>query len=496
MKAHRHLLAALAASAFATAGLVLVQPAEAAPESGCMRGKDTVQKLMACVRLREVLEHQKAFQAIADANGGTRAAGTTGYDESLAYIEERMEDAGYEVSRQPFQFFAYKELGPSALQQISPNPATYVEDVDFAPTSQSEPGDITANVTPVDLALAQPGTSTSGCQALDWTGFPAGTIALIQRGGCTFEIKGENAAAAGAVGILFFNQGDTADPSRQGIPAVTLGNGYTGGIPALNLTYPLGVQLANTPNLRMRLFANVERVESTTNNLIAESPGGDADNVVMAGAHLDSVPEGPGINDNGSGSNALLEVAEQMAGVDTENKVRFAWWSAEEASLVGSNYYVSQLSAAELADLEMYLNFDMVASPNYGLFRYDGDGSSFELEGPDGSDDIEALFEQFYERRGVPSEASPFNGRSDYQAFILNGVPAGGLFTGAEGIKTEAQEAKWGGTAGIAYDPCYHQACDTIDNLSHEALSINSDAIAYVLFLYATGAEVLTTGED
>ena len=213
-----------------------------------MSGKDTVQKLMACVRLRGVLEHEKAFQAIADANDGTRASGTAGYDESLAYVEERMEEAGYEVSRQAFQFFAYKEVGPSALQQISPNPATYVEDIDFAPTSQSERGDITATVTPVDLSLAQPSASSSGCQTGDWTGFPAGNIALVQRGGCTFEIKGENAAAAGAVGILFFNQGDNpADPTRMGIPAVTLGNGYTGGIPALNLTYALGVQLAGIP---------------------------------------------------------------------------------------------------------------------------------------------------------------------------------------------------------------------------------------------------------
>ena len=143
------------------------------------------------------------------------------------------------------------------------------------------------------------------------------------------------------------------------------------------------------------------------------------------------------------------------------------------------------------ADIEMYLNFDMVASPNYGLFIYDGDGSGFGLVGPDGSDEIEALFERYYAERDIPSEPTAFSGRSDYQAFILNGVPSGGLFTGAEGIKTAAQVDKWGGTAGIAYDPCYHAACDTIDNLSHEALDINADAIAYVVYLYSTGSEVI-----
>ena len=117
--------------------------------------------------------------------------------------------------------------------------------------------------------------------------------------------------------------------------------------------------------------------------------------------------------------------------------MRFAWWGAEEDGLVGSTFYVNHLDATtSCANIEMYLNFDMVASPNYGLFIYDGDGSGFGLVGPDGSDDIEALFERYYAERGIPSEPTAFSGRSDYQAFINNGIPAGGLFTGAEGIKT------------------------------------------------------------
>jgi Zn-dependent M28 family amino/carboxypeptidase len=349
-------------------------------------------------------------------------------------------------------------------------------------------------VTAVDLQLGLGNASTSGCEAADFATFPRGNIALIQRGTCTFEIKGENAAAAGAVGILFFNQGNTADPARQGIPAVTLGNGYTGGIPALNLTYTLGEQLSAIAGLQMRLFANVSRVPSTTTNVIADSRKGDPANVVMAGAHLDSVNAGPGINDNGSGSGALLHVAEMLAKHQGPNALRFAWWGAEEANLVGSNFYVADLVAtapAELAAIEMYVNFDMVASPNYGLFIYDGDGSGFGLAGPDGSDEIEATFEQYYAEAGVPSEPTAFDGRSDYQAFILNGVPAGGLFTGAEVSKTPAQQAKWGGTAGVAFDHCYHQACDTIDNVNHTALDLNSDAMAYVIYKYAVGQEVL-----
>jgi carboxypeptidase Q len=139
----------------------------------------------------------------------------------------------------------------------------------------------------------------------------------------------------------------------------------------------------------------------------------------------------------------------------------------------------------------MYLNFDMIASPNYGLFIYDGDGSGFGLVGPDGSDDIEALFERYYAERDTPSAPTAFDGRSDYQAFILAGIPAGGLFTGAEVLKTAAQQAMWGGQVGVAFDHCYHSACDTIDNLNHDAFALNADAIAYVVYLYASGNEVL-----
>ena len=177
---------------------------------------------------------------------------------------------------------------------------------------------------------------------------------------------------------------------------------------------------------------------TTTENVIAESKGGDANNVVMAGAHLDSVEAGPGINDNGSGSSALIETAEQMAKVKPKNKVRFAWWGAEEASLVGSTFYVGSLTEAEGDAIELYLNFDMIGSPNYGLFILDGDGDAFGTAGPDGSDDIEALFERYYEEQGEISAAKAFDGRSDYAPFTAAGIPAGGLFTGAEVPKTAA----------------------------------------------------------
>ena len=386
MKLTPRSFAALMALCLGAALLVGTPPSSAAPGHGHGHDKKcdkvtSVNKLLQCVTLEGVMEHQWALQKIANAHDGNRASGTSGYDASADYVAKRMRKAGYKVSTQTFQYFSFEEMGPSALVQTAPGSVTYVEDTDFAATPHSEEGDVTAAVTAVDVQLGVGNTSTSGCEPEDFDGFPAGNIALIQRGTCTFEIKGNNAAAAGAAGILFFNQGNTTAPDRNNIPAVTLGNGYTGGIPALNATYALGAELAGTSGLEMRLFANVSREDGETSNVIAESKWGDPRNVVMAGAHLDSVPEGPGINDNGSGSSGLLETAEQMSKVKTANKVRFAWWGGEEGSLVGSTFYVGQLTPEQLADLEMYLNFDMIGSPNYGLFRYDGDGSDFEPRG-------------------------------------------------------------------------------------------------------------------
>jgi Zn-dependent M28 family amino/carboxypeptidase len=192
----------------------------------------------------------------------------------------------------------------------------------------------------------------------------------------------------------------------------------------------------------------------------------------MLGAHLDSVEEGPGVNDNGSGSATLLETAEAMAKLAKnknkgalENRVAFAFWGAEEAGLVGSISFVEHLSQAERDDIMANLNFDMLASPNFARLVYDGDGSSFGVAGPDGSDVIEHVFNDYFESQGLAYEATEFSGRSDYGPFIEAGIPAGGLFTGAEAPKTAAQVERYGGVQGAWLDPCYHQACDTLDTL-------------------------------
>ena len=479
-----------AAMALLPGGAALAAPST----SGCSnRTNNTYDKVLECVRVEGVRKHQAALQRIADANGGNRFSGFAGYNASVDYVVDTLEAAGYDPDVQKFNYLAFEVVGPSALQQIAPTARTYVPGVDFDAVTQSDPGDVTAAVTPVDLQLGVGNTSTSGCQATDFIGFPSGNIALLQRGSCTFEIKAENAAAAGAVGIVIFNQGDTTAPDRNGIPAVTLTANNTSGIPVIGTTYALGATLAGTPGLRMRVFANTLRQTLPTYNVLAEKAGANDDNVVMAGAHLDSVLAGPGINDNGSGSAAILETAVQLAKLKPENTVRFAWWGAEESGLVGSTNYVNGLSQAEKDRIALYLNFDMIGSPNYIQMVYDSDESGFEapVPVPPGSIAIEDLFESFYTLSDEPYDDAEFSGRSDYQAFINNGIAAGGLFTGAEVLKTAEQQAIWGGTTGAQYDPCYHAACDTFANVNLHALAINSDAVAFAVLTYAYSTETV-----
>jgi aminopeptidase S len=216
----------------------------------------------------------------------------------------------------------------------------------------------------------------------------------------------------------------------------------------------------------------------TSYNVIAEWPHGDANHVVMAGSHLDSVSSGPGINDNGSGSAGVLETALAYAasGQTPKNRLRFGFWGAEELGLLGSKYYVNNLPAAERDKVELYLNFDMIASPNPGYFVYDDNPA-----GNGARDDLVAYFTG----KSVQTEFIDVQGRSDHAAFRSLGIPTAGTFSGAEGTKTSAQATKWGGTAGSAFDPCYHRSCDTINNLDLTSLDRQIDAIGHMIWTYA-----------
>jgi Zn-dependent M28 family amino/carboxypeptidase len=485
-------IAVIATTAVAALALVPAAGAYAAPAQACdTRTNNTYEKLLSCVTVDGVLEHEEALQAIADANDGTRAAGTTGYTASVEYVVDTLEAAGWNVE---LDEFAFTFVPPPFLEQLTPVAAEYASGT-FTGTGY---GEVTGNVIPVDIVLDMPRDPvTSGCEASDFVGLDfsgENDIALIQRGTCEFGVKAVNAQTAGAEAVIIFNQGNTE--LRSGLVTGTLfGINQTPlSIPVVGASFADGAALAQADSTAHIV---VDQPESRPQvNVIAELPGSNDSNVVMAGAHLDSVLAGPGINDNGSGSSALLEIAQQISKLKPENTIRFAWWGAEESGLLGSRAWVDQqLAEGTLDEVALYLNFDMVASPNYIFMVYDGDESGWDAPAgvpiPEGSIQIEDLFESYYTWAGVPYDDAQFSGRSDYQAFILNGVPAGGLFTGAEVPKTAEQAEIWGGVAGQQYDPCYHLACDDIDNLALDALDVNSDAIAAAVLTYAYSTETV-----
>ena len=260
-------------------------------------------------------------------------------------------------------------------------------------------------------------------------------MALIQRGTCDFHVKAENAQAAGYDAAIIFNEGQ---PGREETLAGTLSADDQSTIPVIGTSFAIGEELYN----QVKAGTVVVRVATTTEiefdvptaNLLATTKTGRTDRQVVVGAHLDSVPAGPGINDNGSGSSQNLEIALQMAklGITPTNQVVFAWWGAEESGLIGSQFYVDSLTARQVKDTAVNLNFDMVGSPNFVRFVYDGDASDTDSLASTGSGVVEDAFLDYFASQGLAVEPTAFDGRSDYDAFISVGIPAGGTFTGAE----------------------------------------------------------------
>ena len=453
--------------------------------------------LVRAVTVDGITRHLDVFQRIANRYDGNRAAGTPGFEGSVRYVSGQLEKAGYKVKVQPFSIDLFEELSPPRMVQQSPGRRVYEAGKDFATMDYSGAGDVVAElVLAGGIEIPPPKTpgSRSGCAPSHFAA-ARGKIALVQRGTCTFEQKAENAAKAGAVGVIIFNEGQ---PGRRAVLTGTLGAPQK--LPVVGTSYNAGrrlYQLAQSSTVRMRLKVDALTRKIETSTVIAEWTGPLDSRAVVVGAHLDSVPAGPGINDNGSGSAAILEIALQMKRLDMapRNTVRFAFWGAEEQGLYGSTYYVGKLTANERRRIMANLNFDMLASPNFVRFVYDGDGT-IGPKGPPGSDAIEGIFDRYFAEAELPTEPTLFDGRSDYFPFIEAGIPAGGLFSGAEEIKTKAQAKVFGGKAGKPLDACYHEACDDISNISKAALNqLGRAAADAVATLALTKDDIRPSGE-
>ncbi|KAJ3414383.1 hypothetical protein HDV05_006657 [Chytridiales sp. JEL 0842] len=417
--------------------------------------------------------------------GGSRSV-MNGYNASVDYIVDKLTTkTDYKVTIQPFQFPFFENYAPP---ELSFSGTTLVAGKDFDTIGNSGNGTVTNG---------RLQAVTSGCTIEDYSSFKKGSVVLLAREadsepGCTYRTKITNAIKAGASGVLLYTILPAPGPvlGRCGPDCV---NTPVLGI-APNVALELLQLLVSKDKVTVSLKTSVRFRSITTLNVIADTPAGDANNVIVAGSHLDSVPAGPGINDDGSGSAATLEVALSLykTGLSKKviNKVRFCWWSAEEIGLLGSTAYVDDLvknNPSELERIVLNLNNDMIASPNGVRFIYNGrEAEDATLRGPSGK--IQQVFEDFFDSKGQYHSLTPFDGRSDYGPFLKQGIPAGGLFTGAEKIKTEEEAQKYGGTAGVPYDPCYHQACDTLENIQGLGMSLLTDlasAMGYIVQKFA-----------
>lgn len=419
--------------------------------------------------------HLQRLEEIAARNGNNRAAGTPGYDASADLVAQALRDRGFEVFTPEFEVKVFTTEKPALTVAGTP-----VEAVPLRYTAGTGPGGVNGPL------VAAPADETPGCAPADYDGLPVkGAVVLVDRGSCKFTEKLAIVAELGAVAMVVANNVD-----EEAMPG-SLNDDNTVTVPVVSVTKDEGARLRAAPGpVSLTLDAQTRDVKSR--NVIAQTTTGSTQNVVVAGAHLDSVAEGPGINDNGSGVAAVLETALQLGPAPAvANAVRFGFWGAEELGLIGARDYVSSLDSEQLKDIALYLNFDMVASPNAGYFTYDGDQSippSTELaipRVPEGSAGIERTLVAYLDAAGKPARDTFFDGRSDYDVFTAAGVPAGGLFAGADDKKTAEQAALWGGTVDEPFDPDYHKNTDTTEGINREALGIQGGGVAYAVGLYA-----------
>src|SRR5499426_2751191 len=419
--------------------------------------------------------HLRALQEIAAASGGNRAAGTVGYDRSAQYVAERLREAGYAVRFEEFEFPFFEEKSPPVLIASKPDGSQEPAPKDAVRTlANSGSSDLEARLHAVNLRLTDgsPAASASGCETTDFQDFERGTVALIRRGTCQFQIKVDNAVAAGAVGVVIMNEGtDSRTDAFSGV----LSKGAA--IPVVGVTYEFGRALAARTGSTVRLAVNAVKGTRMTSNVVADTGSDDKGALIVVGAHLDSVPEGPGINDNGSGSAAVLEAALRLAQERAPGRMRFAFWGAEERGLIGSRHHVAALSEDERRQIAVYVNLDMVGSPNFARFVRSSSAT------PEGLAAVirDALVADFRAHDLASEQRTGGRYGSDDASFSQKGIPTVGLYTGASAHKPESEAKLFGGEAGRPYDPCYHRACDTTENISHEVLEQNTRALVRAL---------------
>jgi Zn-dependent M28 family amino/carboxypeptidase len=420
------------ALALALGGVAIVAAragsADAQAPSAVATRSAVVRQLPQAISLPRMRRDLHALEQLADRNGGSRAAGTPGYAASVRYVRNQLRQAGYRPQVTAFPLVLYVERVERG-RQIAPEQRDLpLEALQYSPSTP--PGGLRARVV----------ASGDGCSREDF-GAVRGLIALVERGDCFFSQKAANAQTAGAAGVLVYN-------TDEGLFDGTLGDPKASGIPVAALARAVGRELAAATDPVVEMVLDTDTRETTSQNVVANAQPR-RPSVLIVGAHLDSVSVGPGINDNGSGVVAVLEIARAVRKVAPGLSVRFAFWGAEELGLFGSRAYAGTVAPSQVVG---YLNFDMLASPSrsYGVY---------------GDSRFVARWLGYFRRAGVTASAIDIDGRSDHAPFALRGIPVGGLFAGDHA--------------------CYHRACDRLASIDQRTLDTLATAAAFGVASFA-----------
>ncbi len=490
---------------------------------------DTPGKLLPCIQTDDLWNYMKAFQAIADANPGpdgmpSRNSGEPGYKASADYVAKVMTEAGYNVTIQTYKFFYFAYTAIPTFSEVSPTPRDFAVSTDWNPGQST--GSTTADLQPAGGIIIPPTptpSSSSGCTSADFSGFVPGRIALIQRGTCNFGVKVLNAQAAGASGVIIFNEGN---PGRTSVLAGSLvdaaGNRIVPTIPVAFTSFDIGDSLFNEyqqavqggtalPSLSIAIHAIVNP-NADDYNVIADSKGGDKNHVLVVDAHLDAI-YGAGMLDNASGSATILDIAQMMKNVNPLNKLRFIWFGGEELGLLGSSYYINNLTSTELSHIGYDLDADVTATPNYVVGVLDpaapnlfgGSPPAFPNRVYKASMVSRDQSIAYFDSIGLNHELfSPVG--TDAFSFNMAGIPASGMLTGQDCCKTQQQVDLFGGFTGNfegnipSFDGgCVDNPfrwCDNLSNNDPAVLTFMSKAFANTVVQMAFDNKVMSASNN
>ena len=521
----RHSLLPLLCGAVAV-GLLATPSASAITSAQCdARANDTPSKLIECIQTADLWNHMKAFQKIANQNPGpdghpSRNSGEPGYKASVDYVARLMQQAGYDVTIQPYKFLYYAYIGVPTFTEVSPTPHSYTLNTEWGPGQST--GTANAAIQPAGGIVLPPtatSSSTSGCTPADFSGFTSGRIALIQRGGCNFGVKVLNAQAAGASGVIIFNEGN---PGRTDLLIGSLvdaaGNPIVPTIPVAFITFAGGTALLDqyrsgpAPVMNITINAIVDPNRDDW-NVIAESKGGDKNHVVVVDAHLDAI-YGAGMLDNASGSATILDIAQKMKNVEPRNKLRFIWFGGEELGLLGSAYYVNNLASSELSHIGYDLDADVTATPNYTIGVLDPAGPDL-FSGVSTNTFPNRVYKAsmvardqaiaYFDSVGLNHELFSPAG-TDAFSFNEVGIPASGLLTGQDCCKNQHEVDLFGGYLGNfegnipSFDGgCVDNPflwCDNLSNNDPNVLTFMSKAFASMTVQMAFDTKVMSASNS